>query len=112
MSSSSTSLLLSQTHSTVSVEGYRHSPEEPNYPEWLLVAEGKAKIPEAKPKYDLSFPLKPQQPGKGGWPSSKVKLVDEFWGGSKDIGKLVKPITARAVLERDLARWRKYDEKR
>eukprot|EP00441_Pelagodinium_beii_P032143 CAMPEP_0197635030 /NCGR_PEP_ID=MMETSP1338-20131121/10956_1 /TAXON_ID=43686 ORGANISM="Pelagodinium beii, Strain RCC1491" /NCGR_SAMPLE_ID=MMETSP1338 /ASSEMBLY_ACC=CAM_ASM_000754 /LENGTH=617 /DNA_ID=CAMNT_0043207005 /DNA_START=32 /DNA_END=1885 /DNA_ORIENTATION=- len=111
MGNSSPSLLFSQQAPSQSFTGYRHPVEEPNYPDWLLVAEGRARSPESKPKYDLSFPLKPQQPGKGGWPGSKLKLQDELWGGSKDLGKLVKPMTAKAVLERDLARWRKYDEK-
>ena len=35
-------------------------------------------------KMDLSFPIAPQCPGKGGWPCRKLRLVDKFWGGSKD----------------------------
>ena len=35
-------------------------------PDWLLIAEGRMRSPEPAPKIDQSFPLKPQQPGKGG----------------------------------------------
>ncbi|OLQ06824.1 hypothetical protein AK812_SmicGene9843 [Symbiodinium microadriaticum] len=63
---------------------------------WLLIAEGRARIPAPPPKIDLSFPFKPQEPGKGGWPTSKLKLTDELWGGSKVEAEGCKLITTYA----------------
>jgi len=82
-------------------------PTAEDLPQWLLIAEGRARIPAPPPKSDLSFPFKPQEPGKGGWPTSKLKLTDELWGGSKDLGRLLRPLTRSACSERDLARWRR-----
>ncbi|CAE6925756.1 unnamed protein product [Symbiodinium sp. KB8] len=82
-------------------------PTAEDLPQWLLIAEGRARIPAPPPKIDLSFPFKPQEPGKGGWPTSKLKLTDELWGGSKDLGRLLRPLTRSACSERDLARWRR-----
>lgn len=79
---------------------------DPNWPDWLLVAEGRMKSPEPKVKADLSFPLAPQCPGKGGWPCRKLNLVDSFWGGSKDIGKLLSPMSHSACLPENLQRWK------
>ena len=79
---------------------------DPNWPDWLLVAEGRMKSPEPKIKADLSFPLAPQCPGKGGWPCRKLNLVDSFWGGSKDIGKLLSPMSHSACLPENLERWK------
>ncbi|CAE7452760.1 unnamed protein product [Symbiodinium necroappetens] len=41
-------------------------PTAEDLPQWLLIAEGRARIPAPPPKSDLSFPFKPQEPGKGG----------------------------------------------
>lgn len=79
---------------------------EPDLPEWLLVAEGQIKSPEPKVKADLSFPLAPQCPGKGGWPGRKIHLVDAFWGGSKDIGRMLSPLSQAACLPENLERWK------
>jgi len=81
--------------------------EPPDLPDWYLISEGRLKSPQPKPKVDLSFPLAPQCPGKGGWPCRKLRLVDTFWGGSKDIGKLLTPLSQGAVLPDDLERWQK-----
>jgi len=86
---------------------YKPPIEQPDFPEWLLVAEGRAQSPLPKPKFDLTFPLKPQGPGKGGWPGRKVKMVDELWGGSKDIGTLLHPLARKACTNHNLARWQK-----
>lgn len=90
-----------------SIKGYRRPVDEPNLPEWLLLAEGTVKSPEAKPKFDLTFPMFPQSPGKGGWPSRRLKMVDELWGGSKDIGAMLSPLSRKACTEHTLERWRK-----
>lgn len=80
---------------------------EDDLPDWLLMAEGRMRMPEPMPKADLSFPLKPQQPGKGGWPCSKLYLTDELWGGSKDLGRLLRPLTRKACSQQNLERWKK-----
>ncbi|CAK9106633.1 unnamed protein product [Durusdinium trenchii] len=84
----------------------------PEMPEWLLVAEGSKRMPLLPEKLDLSFPLKPQQPGKGGWPTSKLFLVDELWGGSKDLGLLLRPQTRQACSQPNLDRWKRMAAER
>eukprot|EP00930_Biecheleria_cincta_P082986 TRINITY_DN72624_c0_g1_i1.p1 TRINITY_DN72624_c0_g1~~TRINITY_DN72624_c0_g1_i1.p1 ORF type:complete len:612 (-),score=114.89 TRINITY_DN72624_c0_g1_i1:151-1986(-) len=98
---------LQSTHSPDSVKAYRRPVDEPELPSWLLIAEGTVKSPEAKPKFDLSFPMFPQSPGKGGWPSRRLKMVDELWGGSKDIGAMLSPLSRKACTDYNLERWRK-----
>lgn len=98
--------------STSKVEkGDRRSMPEPELPQWLIAVENRAKSPEPLPKKDLSFPLKPQAPGKGGWPCSKIRLVDELWGGSKDIGANLTAMSRKACPERQLTRWRKQAQR-
>ncbi|CAJ1405684.1 unnamed protein product [Effrenium voratum] len=82
---------------------------EPDLPEWLLVAEGKVAV-QQKEKMDLSFPIAPQCPGKGGWPCRKLRLVDKFWGGSKDIGQLLTPLTRASCLPESLERWQRQSK--
>eukprot|EP00931_Biecheleriopsis_adriatica_P047507 TRINITY_DN27394_c0_g2_i1.p1 TRINITY_DN27394_c0_g2~~TRINITY_DN27394_c0_g2_i1.p1 ORF type:complete len:691 (+),score=138.37 TRINITY_DN27394_c0_g2_i1:83-2074(+) len=76
-------------------------------PEWLLVAEGRASVPVAPAKMNLSFPLAPQAPGKGGWPCKRLNLIDPSWGGTKDIGQSLSEKTRRACTLHNLTRWRK-----
>lgn len=76
------------------------------FPDWLLVAEGRKAAEPRLQRADLSFPLAPQRPGKGGWPSRKLNLVDTFWGGSKDIGQLLSPLSREACLPENLQRWK------
>lgn len=98
---------LSPTTSTVSTAtSWRSQKLDQSLPNWLLVAEGRIKSPEVKVKADLSFPLAPQCPGKGGWPCRRLNLVDTFWGGSKDIGKLLTPLSHSACLPENLERWK------
>eukprot|EP00930_Biecheleria_cincta_P036937 TRINITY_DN25321_c0_g1_i1.p1 TRINITY_DN25321_c0_g1~~TRINITY_DN25321_c0_g1_i1.p1 ORF type:complete len:379 (+),score=73.34 TRINITY_DN25321_c0_g1_i1:856-1992(+) len=76
-------------------------------PQWLRVAEGlEAMPPPPPPKEDLSFPLRPQAPGKGGWPCLSINLVDKSWGGGRDIGQRLSPMSRRACTDFNLARWR------
>lgn len=111
LSISSSAPSLSTPSAANVVKGYRRSIPEPDLPQWLLAAEGRAKSPENKPKKDLSFPLKPQAPGKGGWPCSKIRMVDEHWGGSRDIGANLSAMSRRACPERHLVRWRKQAQR-
>lgn len=109
MTSKSSQDLMSTQSSLASAvpkhKGYRRPAELKELPEWLLIAEGRAHSPPPKVKMDLTFPLFPQSPGKGGWPARKLKNTDELWGGSKDIGQLLSPSTRRACSESKLARW-------
>lgn len=105
--SSPGTLQSTQSSDHASVKGYRRPVDEPELPEWLLLAEGTVKSPEAKPKFDLTFPMFPQSPGKGGWPSRRIRMVDELWGGSKDIGAMLSPLSRAACTDHNLERWRK-----
>lgn len=76
-------------------------------PQWLRVAEGLEMMPPPPPPLeDLSFPLRPQRPGKGGWPGLSLNLVDKSWGGSKDIGQRLSPLSRGACTAFNLKRWR------
>lgn len=88
-------------------KGYWKAVEEPDYPEWMLIAEGRAKSPEPKKKFDLSFPMKPQAPGKGGWPSRKLRLVDHWWGGSKNLADNLSTLALKACTQHNLDRWQR-----
>jgi len=78
-------------------------------PEWYRIMQGKAAA-KSMPKADLSFPLKPQAPGKGGWPGRNIRLVDRSWGGSKDIGDMLSPLSRAACTQYNLDRWRAMAE--
>jgi len=89
-----------------SVTKARPPTKQPGLPDWVLVSEGRLPMPELPSKMDLRFPLAPQVPGKGGWPGSKVKLIDPVWGGSKDIGEQLSPMVRATISPQCLSRWK------
>mmetsp|Transcript_16697 Transcript_16697/g.35408 ORF Transcript_16697/g.35408 Transcript_16697/m.35408 type:complete len:613 (-) Transcript_16697:116-1954(-) len=94
--------------------------EEPSIPDWLGDAEKRAASPlgasirslgssKSAMRLDLSRPLSPQAPGRGGWSASRARLVDPHWGGvpAPVVSAKHAALLSRAVIsEPSLARWR------
>jgi len=95
--------------------------EQPALPDWLLSVESRPSPPSglamagssSLARKGRSRPLSPRSPGVGGWPGSRLRIVDPAWGGSpavdQDCPELPLPVTAlsrSAVSEPSLARWR------
>eukprot|EP00933_Yihiella_yeosuensis_P020715 TRINITY_DN1654_c3_g2_i6.p1 TRINITY_DN1654_c3_g2~~TRINITY_DN1654_c3_g2_i6.p1 ORF type:complete len:616 (+),score=121.33 TRINITY_DN1654_c3_g2_i6:72-1919(+) len=87
-------------------KAFRQPADIRELPDWFLIADGRKTAPAPKPKMDLTFPLFPQSPGKGGWPQRRMKMVDESWGGTRDIGHMLSPLARKACSPANLTRWR------
>lgn len=88
-----------------------HSPPKlppalPEVSDWVLISEGSMSKPVASRRPSLARPVSPQSPGKGGWIGRPLKLVDQRWGGNRDIGEQLSKLTRKAVSKHNLERWK------